>query len=90
MQQASSSGSLSGDGFKSNSEYSRSQLEASAAQKDGYFARKMQVRQLPIPIPRKGSVWVQPCLLHQAQDRASIAWFLLELLQCCIPSSWLL
>lgn len=32
-----------GGGFKGSSEYSRSQLEASAAQKDTYFARKMQV-----------------------------------------------
>ena len=30
-------------GFKGSSEYTRSQLEASAAQKDTYFSRKMQV-----------------------------------------------
>ena len=30
-------------GFRGNSEYTRSQLESSAAQKDSFFARKMQV-----------------------------------------------
>ena len=43
-QASSSSGSLSNEGFKGNSEYSRSQLETSAAQKETFFARKMQVR----------------------------------------------
>ncbi|CAK0786036.1 hypothetical protein CVIRNUC_009249 [Coccomyxa viridis] len=39
---SSSSGSLPSEGFKGNSEYSRSQLETSAAQKETFFARKMQ------------------------------------------------
>lgn len=72
QQASSSSGSLSSDGFKSNSEYSKSQLEASAAQKDGYFARKMQVRQLPITIPRKGSVWVQQYLLLKLKTEQAL------------------
>lgn len=46
MSQSSSSvTSISSDGgFKGSSEYTRSQLEASAAQKDSFFSRKMQVR----------------------------------------------
>ena len=47
-QGSASSGSLEKDGFKSSSEYSRSQLEASAAQKESFFTRKMQVEHLPV------------------------------------------
>ena len=49
-QGSASSGSLEKDGFKSSSEYSRSQLDASAAQKESFFARKMQVEHLPAAI----------------------------------------
>jgi hypothetical protein len=34
----------SNSGFQSGSEYSRSQLETSAAQKDSFFARRLEVR----------------------------------------------
>lgn len=34
----------SSSGFQSGSEYSRSQLETSAAQKDSFFARKLEAR----------------------------------------------
>ena len=49
-QASSSSGSLPNEGFKGASEYSRSQLETSAAQKETFFARKMQVR-----LPARGA-----------------------------------
>ena len=51
-QASSSSGSLPSEGFKGNSEYSRSQLETSAAQKETCFARKMQVR---MPVAHHGT-----------------------------------
>ena len=44
LQPSASAGSFSSEGgFRGNSEYTRSQLESSAAQKDNFFARKMQV-----------------------------------------------
>lgn len=47
LQSSSSLPSISSDGgFKGSSEYSQSQLEASAAQKESFFNRKMQVQHL--------------------------------------------
>ena len=40
-------------GFQSGSEYSRSQLETSAAQKDSFFARRLEVRAEEARTPRQ-------------------------------------
>ena len=70
-QASSSSGSLPSEGFKGNSEYSRSQLETSAAQKETFFARKMQVR-LPAAHHVTAALGDQP-----PQLRLSLHWWLL-------------
>ena len=70
-QASSSSGSLPSEGFKGNSEYSRSQLETSAAQNETFFARKMQVR-TPAAQCAMATLGDQP-----PQLRLSLDWWLL-------------
>lgn len=67
QQGSSSSGSLSSDGFKGSSEYSKSQLEASSAQKETFFARKMQVQQHIIlyTAPSDDCEHLKPCIVGE-------------------------